>query len=156
MCILAYWRWLSAALCHQVLGVAGSKVSCTLAPPPAACMPIEPLSFPGISKFESCKTMKVMNRPIYRQLHVISLMVTSQTQSLTKKKTLQVSLCFVLVPHSEQKNWFSRGQMLLVSQITAQRTKLNLWEFVIAMLGILSFVVPNNKHSDFLLIWYRL
>jgi len=28
----------------------------------------------------------------------------------------------------------------------AQRTKVNLWEFVITELGIISFVVPNTKY----------
>ena len=35
---------------------------------------------------------------------------------------------------------------MLVSQIIAQRTKVNLWEFVITKLGIMSSVVPNSKY----------
>ena len=50
------------------------------------------------------------------------------------------------LPYSEQKNWSTEGQILLVSQIIAQRTKVNLWEFVITKLGIMSFVVPNTKY----------
>jgi len=48
--------------------------------------------------------------------------------------------------YSEQKNRFSKGQILLVSQIVAQKTKVNPWEFVATKLNIMSFVVPNNKH----------
>jgi len=48
--------------------------------------------------------------------------------------------------YSEQKNWFTERQILLVSQIIAQRTKVNLWEFVITELGIMSFVVLNTKY----------
>jgi len=48
--------------------------------------------------------------------------------------------------YSEQKNWFSKGQILLVSQIAAQKTKVNPWEFVVTKLGIMSFVVPNGKY----------
>jgi len=33
-----------------------------------------------------------------------------------------------------------------VSQIIAQRTKVNLWEFVMTKLGIMSFVVPSTKY----------
>ena len=48
--------------------------------------------------------------------------------------------------YSEQKNWFSKGQILLVSQIVAQRTKVNPWEFVVAKLNIMSIVVPNSEY----------
>ena len=44
--------------------------------------------------------------------------------------------------YSEQKNWLTKGQ------ITAQGTKVNSWKIVITKLGIMSFVVPNNKHLD--------
>ena len=47
--------------------------------------------------------------------------------------------------YSEQKNWFTRGPFLLVSQIMAQRTKINPWEFVITKPCILSFVVLNLR-----------
>ena len=33
-----------------------------------------------------------------------------------------------------------------MSQIIAQRTKVNLWEFVITKLGIMSFAIPNIKY----------
>jgi hypothetical protein len=39
-----------------------------------------------------------------------------------------------------------KGQILLVSQIVAQRTKIQLWEFVVTKVDILFFVVPNIKH----------
>ena len=42
-----------------------------------------------------------------------------------------------------------KGQILLVRQIVAQRTKVNLWEFVVVKADITSFVVPNNKHLAF-------
>ncbi len=48
-----------------------------------------------------------------------------------------------------KKNWLTKGQILLVGQITAQRTKLNLWECLLVKLGILSFVAPNNEHPPF-------
>jgi len=48
--------------------------------------------------------------------------------------------------YSEQKNRFSKGQILLVSQIVAQRIKVDPWEFVVTKLGIMSFVAPNNKY----------
>jgi len=49
--------------------------------------------------------------------------------------------------YSEQKNWLTKGQILLVGQITAQGTKINSWEIMVTKLGILSFVVPNSKYS---------
>jgi len=33
-----------------------------------------------------------------------------------------------------------------MSQIVAQKTKVNLWEFVVTKLNIMSFVVPNSKY----------
>ena len=48
--------------------------------------------------------------------------------------------------YSKQKNWLTKGQILLVGQITAQGTKVNLWENLVAKLGFLSFVVPNSKY----------
>jgi len=48
--------------------------------------------------------------------------------------------------YSEQKNRFSKGQILLVSQIVAQKTKVNPWEFVVTKLDIMFFVVPNIKY----------
>ena len=38
------------------------------------------------------------------------------------------------------------GQILLVGQITAQRTKVNSWGIQVTKLGILSFVWPNDNH----------
>ena len=35
---------------------------------------------------------------------------------------------------------------MLVSQIVTQKTKVNLWEFVVTKLNIMSFVVPNSKY----------
>ena len=35
---------------------------------------------------------------------------------------------------------------MLVSQIMAQGTKVNPWEFVVTKLSIMSFVVPNTKY----------
>ncbi len=51
--------------------------------------------------------------------------------------------------YSEQKNWFTKGQILLVSQIVAQTTKVNSWEFCITKVDILSFVPPNYKYLTF-------
>ena len=48
--------------------------------------------------------------------------------------------------YSEQKNCPTKGKISLVRQIAAQITKVNLWEISITKVGILSFVVPNNKH----------
>ena len=48
--------------------------------------------------------------------------------------------------YSEQKNWLTKGQILLVGQITAQGTKENSWEILVTKLGILSFAVPNSKY----------
>jgi hypothetical protein len=39
-----------------------------------------------------------------------------------------------------------KGQILLVSQIVAQGTKVEVWEFVVTKVRILSFVIPNIKH----------
>ena len=48
--------------------------------------------------------------------------------------------------YSEQKNRPTKGQISLVRQIAAQITKVNPWEIGMTKVGILSFVVPNNKH----------
>ena len=40
----------------------------------------------------------------------------------------------------------TKGQILLVGQVTAQRTKVNSWEIQVTKLGILSFVWLNDKH----------
>ena len=40
----------------------------------------------------------------------------------------------------------TKGQILLVGQITAQGTKVKSWEIQVAKLGILSFVAPNDKY----------
>ena len=48
--------------------------------------------------------------------------------------------------YSEQKNWLTKGQILLVGQIMAQGTKVKSWEIQVTKLGILSFVVPNEKY----------
>ena len=45
-----------------------------------------------------------------------------------------------------QRNWPTKGQILLVSQIVAQRTKVNSWGIHITKVDILSFIVSNNKH----------
>ena len=47
--------------------------------------------------------------------------------------------------YSEQKNCPTKGQISLVSQISAQITKLNLWEIFITKVDILSFVIPNYR-----------
>ena len=38
------------------------------------------------------------------------------------------------------------GQILLVGQITAQKTKVNSWEILVTKLGILPFVAPNSRY----------
>ena len=48
--------------------------------------------------------------------------------------------------YSEQKNCLTKGQISLVSQIVAQRTKVNSWEIYITKVDILALTVPNNKH----------
>ena len=45
-----------------------------------------------------------------------------------------------------KKNCSTKGQKFLVSQIAAQGTKVNSWEFYITKVGILSSDVPSNKH----------
>ena len=47
--------------------------------------------------------------------------------------------------YSDQKNWFTRGQILLVSQIVAQITKVNPWEFMATKPCIFSFVMPKLR-----------
>ena len=47
--------------------------------------------------------------------------------------------------YSEQQNHSTKGQISLVSQIVAQRTKGKLWEKEITKVGILSFVTPNHR-----------
>ena len=49
------------------------------------------------------------------------------------------------------KNWPTKGQILLVSQIVAEVTRGNLWEVCITKVDILLFVVPNNKYVAFLI-----
>lgn len=48
--------------------------------------------------------------------------------------------------HIVSKKLIFKRSNLLVSQITAQGTKINLLEYIIAKLNIISFVVPNNKY----------
>ena len=48
--------------------------------------------------------------------------------------------------YSEQKNCLTKGQISLVSQIVAQRTKVNSWENYITKVDILALTLPNNKH----------
>ena len=49
--------------------------------------------------------------------------------------------------YSEQKNWFSKGQILLVSRIMAQKTKVSPWEFVVTKVDVWSFIVPRLRTS---------
>ena len=48
--------------------------------------------------------------------------------------------------YSEGQNCSTKGQISLVSQIVAQRTKGNLWENRMTRAGILYFVMPNDRH----------
>jgi len=48
--------------------------------------------------------------------------------------------------YSEQKNCPTKGQISLVRQIAAHITKVNPWKISLTEVGILFFVVPNNKH----------
>ena len=52
-------------------------------------------------------------------------------------------MCCML--YSDQKNWFTRGQILLVSQIVAQITKVNPWEFMTTKPCIFFFVMPKLR-----------
>ena len=81
---------------------------------------------------------------LYVYLHMIPVFKSSLGCCVTHGSLSGVA-CWVV--YSKQKNWLTKGQILLVSQITAQRTKLKLWEIHVTKLGILSFGVPNNKHS---------
>ena len=47
--------------------------------------------------------------------------------------------------YSEQKNRFTKGQNLLVSQITAQGTKVKACEFYGTKMDTLSFVTPKHR-----------
>ena len=47
--------------------------------------------------------------------------------------------------YSEQKNWFTKGQNLHVSQIMAQGTKTNVCEFFMTKVDILTFVTPKSR-----------
>jgi len=47
--------------------------------------------------------------------------------------------------YSEQKNQFTKGQNLLVSQITAQGTKVKACEFYRTKIDMLSFVTPKCR-----------
>ena len=47
--------------------------------------------------------------------------------------------------YSEQKNWFTKGQILLVSQFMAQGTKVNGCEFFITKMDTLSFVTLKYR-----------
>ena len=47
--------------------------------------------------------------------------------------------------YSEQKNCPTKGQISLVSQIAAQRTKVNSWEIHTTKVDILSFVTPKYR-----------
>ena len=48
-------------------------------------------------------------------------------------------------PYSEEKNRFAKGQNLLVSQITAQGTKVKVCEFYRTKIDTLSFVTPKYR-----------
>ena len=41
-----------------------------------------------------------------------------------------------------------KGQIFLVSQIAAQGTKIKAWDILVTKVDILSFVMPNIKHSS--------
>jgi len=77
-------------------------------------------------------------------IHMAASAEAASKQGSTKASRLNATVA--RETYSEQKNRFTEGQILLVSQIIAQRTKVNLWEFVITKLGIMSFVVPNTKY----------
>jgi len=47
--------------------------------------------------------------------------------------------------YNEPKNLFTKGQILLVSQIMAQGTKVNVCEILITKVDILSFVTPKYR-----------
>jgi len=55
-----------------------------------------------------------------------------------------VHLCYSTV---SKKNWFTEGQNLLVSQIMAQRTKVNPREILRTKVDIVSFAMPNFRTS---------
>jgi len=48
-------------------------------------------------------------------------------------------------PYSEHKSWFTKGQILLVSQFMVQGTKVNLCKFETTKEDITSFGMPNNN-----------
>src|ERR1700759_2639596 len=48
--------------------------------------------------------------------------------------------------YSEGQNCSTKGQISLVSQIVAQRTKGKLWENCMTRVGIFYFVMPNDRH----------
>ena len=50
------------------------------------------------------------------------------------------------ITYSEGQNRSTKGQISLVSQIVAQRTKGKLWENCMTRVGILYFVMPNDRH----------
>ena len=51
--------------------------------------------------------------------------------------------------YSEQQNRFIKGQILLVSQIVAQRTKVKALEIVVTKIGIFSLVIPKYRTLAF-------
>ena len=57
------------------------------------------------------------------------------------RATNEVGVCF----YSEQKNRFTKGQNLLVSQITAQGTKVKACEFYKTKIDTLSFATPKYR-----------
>ena len=50
-----------------------------------------------------------------------------------------------LTYYSEQQNWFMKGQILLVSQIMAQGTKIKPWEIVVTKIGLLFTIKQNYR-----------
>ena len=53
--------------------------------------------------------------------------------------------------YSEQQNQFIKGQILLVSQIVAQGTKVKSWEFVVTKVGILSIIIQKYRTLVFVI-----
>ena len=62
-----------------------------------------------------------------------------------RQGTYKINIAYLWGMYSEQKNRFAKGQNLLVSQITAQGTKVKACEFYRTKIDTLSFVIPKYR-----------
>ena len=90
---------------------------------------------------EKSRQKPALKRSARKPSHVLG---SSETDSLMIWSSDRGPFWWWLI-YSEQKNQFTKGQNLLVSQITAQGTKVKAYEFYGTKIDILSFVIPKYR-----------